>query len=87
MAGVATVHLAAFGSEVGPSICAMEPWMMPSLEAEGIPQIQPWMALGCERPNVQQQRAIERIKEQHGGELPSDLYNQMLSLSLGCFFG
>jgi hypothetical protein len=69
---------------VGPSICAaMEPWMMSVLEAEGgVPRIQPWMrlALGCERgANVQQQRAIDRIKEQHGGELPSDLYNQMLS--------
>lgn len=57
--------------------------MMSVLEAEGgVPRIQPWMrlALGCERgANVQQQRAIDRIKEQHGGELPSDLYNQMLS--------
>lgn len=63
----------------------MDPLMMSILEG-GVPRIQPWMhlALGCERPNVQQQRAIDRIKEQHGGELPSDLYNQMLGVCVLC---
>ena len=47
-----------------------------------MPLIHPWMAPDlCERgPNVQQQRAVDRIEEQHGGVLPSDLYNQTLGV-------
>ena len=55
----------------------MDSWKTPALHTEGgMPCIHSWMApgLSCERgPNVQQQRAVDRIKEQHGGVLPSDL--------------
>ncbi|CAE7342115.1 unnamed protein product [Symbiodinium sp. CCMP2592] len=47
----------------------MASWLTPAFHAEGgMPLIHPWMAPDlCERgPNVQQQRAVDRIKEQHG---------------------